>query len=51
MPVLVQKIIFQVVPDHAPWFLRFLVRFIFGQLDKQLVRPELKKHSALVRHH
>ena len=48
MPVLVQKLIFDVVPQRSPFYIRPLVSMIFGQLNKQLVQPEIVKHVALV---
>ncbi|KAK0211495.1 thioredoxin-like protein [Armillaria fumosa] len=48
MPVLVMGLIFRFVPQQSPWFLRPFMRFIFSQLEKLLVKPELAKHSELV---
>jgi hypothetical protein len=48
MPVLVQKLIFDIVPQRSPFYIRPLVSMIFGQLSKQLVEPEIMKHVALV---
>lgn len=48
MPVLVNKIIFTLVPNYSPWFIRWFVRMIFGQMTQMLVVPELKKHVRLV---
>ncbi|SJL12865.1 related to glutathione S-transferase [Armillaria ostoyae] len=48
MPVLVMGLIFRFVPQKSPWFLRPFMRFIFSQLEKLLVKPELAKHSELV---
>ncbi|KAK0192304.1 thioredoxin-like protein [Armillaria mellea] len=47
MPVLVMGLIFRFVPQQSPWFLRPFMRFIFSQLEKLLVKPELAKHSEL----
>ncbi|KAE9396460.1 thioredoxin-like protein [Gymnopus androsaceus JB14] len=41
MPVLVNKIIFTLVPNYSPWFIRWFM----------LVVPELKKHVRLVESH
>ncbi|KIK02890.1 hypothetical protein K443DRAFT_131665 [Laccaria amethystina LaAM-08-1] len=51
MPVLVQKLIFDIVPQRSPFYIRPLVSMIFGQLSKQLVEPEIMKHVALVEAH
>jgi hypothetical protein len=43
------KLIFTLVPQSAPFFMRFIVRAIFSQLNKALVEPELNRHGAMVR--
>lgn len=48
MPLLVQKIIFDMVPKQSPFYIRPLARIIFGQLEKQIIQPEYKKHYELV---
>lgn len=48
MPVLVQKIIFDIIPKRSPFLIRPLVSLIFGQLDKQLVQPAVTKNLDFV---
>ncbi|KAF7973908.1 hypothetical protein HWV62_13950 [Athelia sp. TMB] len=47
MPVLVNKLVFQIIPTQAPFFIRPLLWIVFGQVDKQLTAPELKKNHDL----
>ncbi|EDR09487.1 uncharacterized protein LACBIDRAFT_319137 [Laccaria bicolor S238N-H82] len=51
MPVLVQKLIFDIVPQRSPFYIRPFASMIFGQLNKQLVQPEITKHVALIEAH
>jgi len=51
MPIVVNKYIFTLVPDYSPWYLRWFVRMIFGNLTKMLVNPELKKHVDMLESH
>jgi glutathione S-transferase len=48
MPILVQKLIFDMVPAQSPFFIRPLVSMIFTQLENQLVLPEIRKHTNMV---
>jgi len=51
MPVLVQKIIFDMVPKRAPFLVRPIVNKVFAQLNKLLVEPEIKKHLTMIEAH
>ncbi|EIW77157.1 thioredoxin-like protein [Coniophora puteana RWD-64-598 SS2] len=51
MPLLVNKLIFQIVPTRAPFLLRPLLRMVFATLTSQLVEPELKKHQTMIEEH
>ena len=48
MPLLVNKLIFSIVPSRAPFFIRPLLWMVFGQLDKQMLMPEIRKNRDLV---
>ena len=48
MPLLVNKLIFSIAPTRAPFFIRPLFWMIFGQLDRHLIVPELKKNLEMV---
>lgn len=49
MPVLVRKIIFDMIPKKSPFLVRPIVSRVFAQLNKLLVDPEIKKHLTMVR--
>ncbi|KAG7097632.1 hypothetical protein E1B28_004964 [Marasmius oreades] len=51
MPVLIQKLIFTLIPQRSPWLVRWLLNGVFGKVSSLLVEPELKKHSDLVESH
>jgi glutathione S-transferase len=51
MPVLVNKVIFTLVPKFSPWFIRWFVRMIFNGLLQMLVQPEVKKHVQMLESH
>ncbi|KAF8907835.1 thioredoxin-like protein [Gymnopilus junonius] len=51
MPILVQKVIFDIVPKNSPFLIRPLVKSIFEKLDSQLVQNELKKHFSMIEAH
>lgn len=46
MPTLVMTLIFKVVPQRAPFFVRPLVSMIFGQVRSQFTDPDLKRKIA-----
>lgn len=48
MPMMVNKLIFSIVPGQAPFLIRPLVSSIFGALTKQIVDPEIKKSIEYV---
>lgn len=48
MPLMVNKLIFTLVPSHAPFLIRPLVSSIFGALTKQTLDPELNKHMDYI---
>ncbi|GLB39284.1 putative glutathione S-transferase [Lyophyllum shimeji] len=51
MPILVQKIIFDIVPQKTPFLIRPLANMIFSNLDTQLLQPEFKKHFDMIESH
>ena len=48
MPLLVNKLIFSLVPDRAPFILRPILRAVFGKLTGTLLDPRLKRQAAFV---
>jgi len=49
MPLLVNKLIFTIIPQRSPALIRPLIKPIFSAFIKRLLEPELKAHSELVR--
>jgi hypothetical protein len=48
MPILVNKLIFGVIPSRSPFLIRPLVSGIFGQLNKMLITPSMKTNCEYV---
>jgi hypothetical protein len=48
MPILIQRMIFDLVPQRSPFLIRPIVRKVFDQLIKLLVEPEIKKNLTMV---
>jgi hypothetical protein len=48
MPLLVNKLIFSLIPARAPFFIRPLLWVVFGQLDKQMLMPQIGKNRDMV---
>ena len=48
MPLLVNSLIFSMIPERAPFFLRPLLRTVFANVRSKMLDPRLKKHSELV---
>ncbi|WP_029603852.1 glutathione S-transferase family protein [Kozakia baliensis] len=44
MPPLLLKLIFNMLPEKSPFFVRPIVKAISGGVEKQLVDPQLKMH-------
>ncbi|KAH8097038.1 thioredoxin-like protein [Cristinia sonorae] len=51
MPLLVNSLIFTIVPQRAPFIIRPLVRPIFNMLLAQMVTPRLKEHAKMIEDH
>ncbi|GJJ10257.1 hypothetical protein Clacol_004483 [Clathrus columnatus] len=51
MPLLVNKIIFSIIPQKSPIFVRPLLKSVFQKVEKVLLHPELKKHIELIEAH
>ena len=48
MPMLVNKLIFRIIPERAPFLLRPLLKGVFGAVAKQMLDPRLKIHADMV---
>ncbi|KAJ4468851.1 thioredoxin-like protein [Lentinula aciculospora] len=51
MPILVQKLIFSLVPARSPWVIRWFLKVVFNELSRQIVEPELKKNIDMIESH
>lgn len=49
MPMLVNKLIFTIVPERAPFLLRPLLKGVFSSVTATLLTPRLKTHAQVVR--
>lgn len=48
MPLLVNSLIFSIIPERAPFLLRPLLRSVFANVRAKMLDVRLKKHSELV---
>ncbi|KAI0765373.1 thioredoxin-like protein [Fomes fomentarius] len=51
MPMLVNKLIFRIIPSRAPFFLRPLLNGVFNTVSSKLLDPRLKTHAKLIEDH
>ncbi|THH29247.1 hypothetical protein EUX98_g4941 [Antrodiella citrinella] len=51
MPILVNKLVFSIVPERSPFFIRPIARMMFGALTAKLVTPRLLAHAAYLEKH
>jgi len=51
MPILVNKMIFSIIPQKSPALIRPLLKPIFATLDKRMLEPEIKAHCAMIESH
>ena len=48
MPILIQRMVFDYVAKNAPFWIRPILKMVFGQLRKVLIDPEIRKNLAMV---
>lgn len=48
MPMLVNKIVFKIIAERSPFFIRPLLRSVFGKVTALMLEPRLKNHAELV---
>ena len=48
MPMLVNKLIFKIIPERSPFFIRPLLRSVFNKVSALMLDPRLKNHSEFV---
>ncbi|KAG9125717.1 hypothetical protein FRC07_006484 [Ceratobasidium sp. 392] len=51
MPLLVNRLIFTIVPERAPFFIRPILNMVFGMLDSQMISPRIKANIKMVDAH
>ncbi|KAJ3732575.1 thioredoxin-like protein [Lentinula guzmanii] len=51
MPILVQKLIFSLIPARSPWLIRWFLKIIFDELARKMVEPALKKNVDMIESH
>lgn len=51
MPILQNYMIFTMVPDHAPFLIRPLLRVVFNTLKSQIVDPRIKVNLEMIESH
>ncbi|OBZ67001.1 Glutathione S-transferase 3 [Grifola frondosa] len=51
MPLLVDKIIFKIIPERAPFFLRPIFGMAFNALSSKMLDPRLQVHAKLIEDH
>lgn len=48
MPYLSNYLIFTIVPERAPWFMRWLLRPVFRQVREMLIMTNIRKAAEMV---
>ncbi|KAH8116141.1 thioredoxin-like protein [Phellopilus nigrolimitatus] len=51
MPLLVNKLMFTLIPQRTPFFIRPIAKLIFGKVLKTLIDPRLAEHKAFIEAH
>ncbi|KAM5531415.1 hypothetical protein V8D89_014939 [Ganoderma adspersum] len=51
MPMLVNKIVFKIIAERSPFFIRPLLRSVFGKVSALMLDPRLKNHAELIENH
>jgi len=51
MPILVQKFIFELIPQRAPWFLRWFLNIIFTRITALVVDPAIDRNVNMIESH
>lgn len=49
MPILVNELIFTMIPQQSPFFIRPLMNVVFGQVKSKMTQPRMKIHADLVK--
>jgi len=51
MPILVNELIFTMIPQQSPFFIRPLMNVVFGQVKSKMTQPRMKIHADLIESH
>ncbi|TDL24564.1 thioredoxin-like protein [Rickenella mellea] len=51
MPILVNKLVFTIIPQRVPFYIRPVANIIFGSVSKQLLEPNIETNSKFVEAH
>ncbi|KAI9065640.1 thioredoxin-like protein [Trametes sanguinea] len=51
MPMLVNKLIFTIIPERSPFFLRPLLKGVFNTVSAKMLNPRLKAHAEMIESH
>ncbi|KAI0646445.1 thioredoxin-like protein [Trametes meyenii] len=51
MPMLVNKIIFKIIPERSPFFLRPILKGAFSMISAKMLDPRLKIHAEMIEGH
>ena len=49
MPMLVNKLIFRIIPERSPFLIRPLLNGAFNMISSKMLDPRLKTHAQMVR--
>ena len=48
MPILVNKLLFRMIPNRTPVYIRPLAKSIFSGATRAIIEPQLQTHRAFV---
>ncbi|KAJ7599334.1 thioredoxin-like protein [Mycena floridula] len=51
MPLLSQKILFQIIPQKSPWVIRWILNYVFGQVNGLFLQPAIDNFKNMVEEH
>ncbi|KAH9897003.1 thioredoxin-like protein [Cubamyces lactineus] len=51
MPMLVNKLIFRIIPQRSPFFLRPILKTAFNAISARMLDPRLKVHAEMIETH
>ena len=48
MPLLVNRLIFTMIPERSPFFIRPLLKAVFNAVNANFLHPRMKAHADFV---